>query len=72
MTESEHIKAFFTENRKDLIKLHRVEIMAGIPRNTLVYFLEDKRGLPQHHQDAIVRVISIVGYQPPTNDHQFL
>ncbi len=72
MTESDHVKEFLSGTRRELISINKLEKLADIPAGTLKFFLNGKRGLPDHHLQNIVRFLLLVGYQPATNDHQFI
>lgn len=64
MTETENIKAFFTDTRRLLVSVKAVEKMAGLPRNTLLNLLTVGRSIPKHHLENITNVLSIIGYEP--------
>lgn len=64
VSESENLKSWFTENRRKLVSVKAVEEMAGVPLSTLKHFLDNRRGIPEHHLENIVNVLSIVGYEP--------
>ncbi len=72
MTEAENIKQFLSGNRRELISIRKLEKLSGLPDSTLNKFLRSERDLPDHHLQNIVRFLLLVGYQPITNDHQFL
>lgn len=72
MTEAENIKKYFTSTRSEILKVHAIERISGVPHTTLKFFLDGRRGLPKHHEEAIVRTLSIFGYEPVESDHQFL
>ncbi|RIV20354.1 hypothetical protein DYU11_20090 [Fibrisoma montanum] len=71
MTESENLKAYFTANRRKLVSVKAVEVMAGVPASTLKHFLDNRRGIPEHHLENIVNVLAIIGYQP-TREYNIL
>lgn len=71
-TETENIRAYFTENRRKILSVKAIEQMADVPRNTISNLLLIGRDIPKAHVEAITRVLEIVGYEPVSDDHRFL
>lgn len=72
MKESEKIKSFFTPLRRQIMSVNEIERASGIPPGTLKHFLDERRGLPQHHEEAIVRIIEVFGYEAIGMKHRII
>jgi hypothetical protein len=65
MTQAENIKKWL-EARRGLLNLKGIEESAGIPTSTLKNFLRGERGLPEHHEVVISKLLATIGYEPVT------
>ncbi|GAB4047669.1 hypothetical protein [Spirosoma litoris] len=64
MNEIENIKAFFTENRRKVMRVKAIEELSGVPKNTLLNLLTIDRAIPQRHIENLINVLKLFGYRP--------
>ena len=71
--ETDNLKEWLsTPERRGMLNIRGIERTCDLPFGTLKQWLRGSQGLPQHHLDNLVRMLSLLGYQAVTNNHQFL
>lgn len=60
--ELKGIRAFFTERRLRCLSVTALEREAGLPRYTLMHFLNERRALNEKHIELLIPVLKDFGY----------
>ena len=84
MNESENLKAWLAQptgatrtngepqTNRDLFNLVELEVRAGVPKRGLHKWLSGNQSLAPVHLHNLLDVLSVHGYTPLTNEHNFL
>lgn len=72
VTAAEHLRAWFTDDRRKLISARAVDIMANRPPGTLSRFLAGEKYMTFERADVsqYYPVLRLVGYSPPNSSRK--